>query len=57
LKNKDPKFVGKAVKAGVLSLIVMDASVAATFAGWQYGLLVLALLPVSIFLAKSFTVT
>ena len=57
LKNKDPKFVGKAVKAGVLSLIVMDASIAATFAGWQYGLLVLALLPISIFLAKSFAVT
>lgn len=57
LNNKDPKFVGKAVKAGVLSLVVMDAAIAATFAGWQYGLVVLVLLPVSIFLAKSFAVT
>lgn len=57
LNNKDPKFVGLAVKAGVLSLIVMDASIAVAFAGWQYGLLVLILLPISIFLAKSFAVT
>lgn len=57
LNNKNPKFVGKAVKAGVLSLIVMDAAMAAVFAEWQYGLLVLSLLPVSIFLAKSFAVT
>lgn len=46
-----------AVKAGVLSLIVLDATVAAGFASWPYGLLVLSLLPISIKLAQMFAVT
>jgi 4-hydroxybenzoate polyprenyltransferase len=37
----------EAVKAGVLALIVLDASIVAGFAGWQYGLAVLGLLPLS----------
>ena len=49
--------VRKAVKACVLSLIALDAAMAAGFAGWQYGLVVLCLLPVSIALAKFFAVT
>lgn len=57
LPAKEPQLIMKAVKAGVVSLIVMDASIAAGFAGWQYGLIVLLLLPVSIFVAKSFAVT
>ncbi|MDN5200968.1 UbiA-like protein EboC [Fulvivirgaceae bacterium BMA10] len=54
LKGPD---IGKAVKAGVIALIVMDASIAAGFTGWLYGLFVLALLPLSLFLAKRFAVT
>ncbi|TPE44435.1 UbiA-like protein EboC [Pontibacter mangrovi] len=54
---KEPKLIIKAVKAGILALIVMNASMAAGFAGWQYGLVVLLLLPVSIYIAKSFAVT
>ncbi|AKD03841.1 UbiA-like protein EboC [Pontibacter korlensis] len=54
---KEPKLIIKAVKAGILALIVMNASIAAGFAGWQYGLIVLLLLPVSIYIAKSFAVT
>ncbi|MDO6388510.1 UbiA-like protein EboC [Pontibacter sp. BT731] len=54
---KEPVSIMKAVKAGVLALIVMNASMAAGFAGWQYGLLVLLLLPVSRFIAKNFAVT
>lgn len=54
---KEPKLIIKAVKAGILALIVMNASIAAGFAGWQYGLVVLLLLPVSIYIAKSFAVT
>ncbi|MDW7694140.1 UbiA-like protein EboC [Flammeovirgaceae bacterium SG7u.111] len=50
-------LIGKAVKAGVISLIIMDAAIAAGFCGWPYGLLVLALLPISILLAKVFAVT
>ncbi|MEH1845374.1 MAG: UbiA-like protein EboC [Nostoc sp.] len=46
-----------AVKGGVLSLIVLDATVASGFAGLYYGLLVLILLPISIKLAKIFAVT
>jgi len=57
MPTKEPKLVMKAVKAGVLALIVMNASIAAGFAGWQYGLLVLLLLPVSIYIARSFAVT
>jgi 4-hydroxybenzoate polyprenyltransferase len=46
-----------AVKAGVMAVILMDAALAAGFADWRYGLLVLALFPVSRFLAKQFAVT
>ncbi|PRY09693.1 4-hydroxybenzoate polyprenyltransferase [Pontibacter ummariensis] len=57
MSAKEPKLIMKAVKAGVLSLIVLDASMAAGFAGWQYGLLVLLLLPVSLYIARNFAVT
>ena len=57
MPTKEPKLIIKAVKAGILALIVMNASMAAGFAGWQYGLLVLLLLPVSIYIARKFAVT
>jgi 4-hydroxybenzoate polyprenyltransferase len=57
MPSKEPASVMRAVKAGVLALIVMNASMAAGFAGWQYGLLVLLLLPVSRYIAKNFAVT
>jgi 4-hydroxybenzoate polyprenyltransferase len=46
-----------AVKAGILSLIVLDAAISAGFASWPYGLLVLALLPLSRALARLFAMT
>ena len=52
-----PELIQTAVKAGVLSLIVLDATIAAGFANWIYGLLLLALLPVSRLLARLFAVT
>ena len=52
-----PELIQTAVKAGVLSLIVLDATIAAGFANWIYGLLLLALLPLSRFLARIFAVT
>lgn len=57
--SKDPKpaNVQGAVKAGVLSLIILDAGIAAGFAGWAYGLCILGLLVISQFLAKLFAVT
>ena len=52
-----PDNIKQAVMAGVLSLIVLDASLAVGFSSWWYGLLVLLLLPLSIFLSKLFAVT
>lgn len=57
IKLQEPPLIGKAVKAGVLSLIVMNASIAAGFSGWEIGALILILLPISIFIAKAFAVT
>ncbi len=55
--NPSPELIQMAVKAGVLSLIVLDATIAAGFTNWIYGLLVLALLPLSRLLARLFAVT
>ncbi len=52
-----PEHIQKAVKTGVLSLIVLDASIAAITAGWIIGSIVLLLLPLSVILAKRFAVT
>ncbi len=57
LKSLEAMHIRMAVKAGVIALIVMDATIAAGFAGWAYGLIVLALFPISRFLAKQFAVT
>lgn len=57
LRNTTGKMVQNAVKAGVLSLILLDAALAAGFGGLIVGLVVLALLPISIFTAKRFSVT
>ena len=55
--DPSPATIQKAVKSGVLSLIVLDSAIAAGFAGWPYGLAVLLLLPLSIALARLFAVT
>ncbi|BAY24788.1 UbiA prenyltransferase [Calothrix sp. NIES-2100] len=52
-----PEKIRNAVKVGVLSLIILDATIAAGFAGLTYGLLVLILLPISMSFAKIFAVT
>lgn len=52
-----PGRIKKAVVAGVLSLIVLDAAIAVGFSVWWYGILLLLLLPLSIFLSKLFAVT
>lgn len=57
LHKEKPHLIGKAVKAGVLSLIVLNASLAAAFGGWQLAALILLLLPLSLWLARSFAVT
>ena len=55
--NPSPELIQTAVKAGILSLIVLDATVAAGFSNWIYGLSVLALLPLSRFLGRMFAIT
>jgi 4-hydroxybenzoate polyprenyltransferase len=50
-------LIGKAVKAGVIALIVMNASWVAAFGSFYFALLVLLLLPVSFLFAKAFAVT
>jgi len=57
VREPTPNQIRMAVKAGVLSLIVLDATVAAGFSSLFYGLLVLSLLPLSIALAQIFAVT
>ncbi|MVM36152.1 UbiA-like protein EboC [Spirosoma sp. HMF4905] len=56
---KEPvgKNIGLAVKAGVLSLIVMNAAWVAAFSNFPMAFLVFCLLPLSRFLAKVFAVT
>lgn len=49
--------IGKAVKAGVLSLIVMNAAWCIAFGNWPAALGVLLLLPLSILLSRLFAVT
>lgn len=49
--------IGKAVKAGVLSLILMNAAWCMAFGAWPLALATLLLLPFSLQLAKWFAVT
>lgn len=52
-----PARVRRAVRASVLALTPLNAALAAGFATWAGGLLVLALLPVSMLVARRFAVT
>lgn len=52
-----PELIQNAVEAGVVALIPLNAALAAGFGGWLYGVLVLALLPVSFGLSRLFDVT
>src|SRR5262249_4533239 len=52
-----PARIRAAVKAGVLSLIALDAAISAGYAGLLYGLVVLALLFLAAGLARLFAVT
>jgi hypothetical protein len=57
IQNPIGPNIGKAVKAGVLSLIVMDAAWVSVSGNIYLAVLVLLLLPVSMFLARYFAVT
>lgn len=56
LKPEGP-VIGKAVRAGVLALILMNAGWAAAFGALYVALIIVLLLPLSLILAKVFAVT
>lgn len=51
------RLIGRAVKAGVLALILMNAAWASAFGATYLALIIILLLPLSIMLAKVFAVT
>ncbi|WP_318312517.1 UbiA-like protein EboC [Flagellimonas crocea] len=55
--NNKPGNIKKAVKAGVLSIILLDAAIAVAHSNIFIGLIILLLLPLAIYLAKQFAVT
>ncbi|THH41804.1 UbiA-like protein EboC [Neolewinella litorea] len=57
IRDNRPPTIKNAVKTGVISLIPLNACLAAGFMGLPAGLVVLALLPVSYGLARYFAVT
>jgi 4-hydroxybenzoate polyprenyltransferase len=57
IKEPIGRNIGKAVKAGVLALILMDAAWAVAFGGLFVAIAIVILLPVSLKLGKLFAVT
>src|SRR5690625_7827589 len=49
--------IGKAVKRGVVSLVIFNSVLATGFAGWTAGVIVLLLFPLSAGVARLFSVT
>ncbi len=57
IKTPKPSMIGKAVKAGVLGLILLNASWVAASASITWAVMTALLLPFSLLLAKPFAVT
>ena len=57
LQNPVGPLIGKAVKAGVIALIVMNAAWAAAFGALWLALIIILLLPLSLAMARLFAVT
>jgi hypothetical protein len=57
IQNPAGKNIGAAVKAGVISIILLDAAWAVSFSSWLPALIIACLLPISLWLAKLFAVT
>lgn len=56
-KNPIGPMIGKAVKMGIITLILLNVSFAASFGFLYIALVILCLLPLSLALAKTFSVT
>ena len=57
LHEREAQYVRQAVKAGVLGIILLDATLVAIFAVFPYGIMVALLLPASQQMAYYFSVT
>lgn len=57
MRQPEGRMIGRAVKAGVLALILMNAAWASAFGVTYLALIIILLLPLSILLAKIFAVT
>ena len=57
IQSLQAQDIMKAVKAGVIALIVLNSAIAAIFGGILWGLCILLLLPLSRWLGKAFAVT
>ncbi|TGL75644.1 UbiA-like protein EboC [Leptospira jelokensis] len=57
MQEPSPEQIRKTVKMGVLTLIVLNVSFAASFGNLVVAILILALLPISLGIAKGFAVT
>ncbi len=57
IKNPIGPNLGKAVKAGVIALILLNAAWASAFGSWQLAVTIVILLPLSLWLSKKFAVT
>ncbi|MCX2450625.1 UbiA-like protein EboC [Pedobacter sp. PLR] len=56
LDNPTGENINKSVKAGVIALILLNAAWASAFGIWYIALIILLLLPLSLWLSKKFTV-
>ena len=57
IRKPEGRMIGRAVKAGVLALILMNAAWASAFGVTYLALIIILLLPLSLLLAKIFAVT
>ncbi len=56
-RNPEAALIRNAVRRGILGLVLLNAALAAGFAGWPFGLCIVLLLPISLGLARVFAVT
>ena len=57
ISKPEGRLIGRAVKAGVLALILMNAAWASAFGVTYLALIIILLLPLSVLLARVFAVT
>lgn len=57
IKFHDAHHIQNAVKIGIIALILLDATLAAGFASWWYGIIIVLLIPITILAAKKFAIT